>query len=94
MFWVLFVIQISLTQPEQLTFPSLNDPFRHQPQKCQQDESQDGGNQDVKSLVFHPGSWDMVEGSKEGRRERKEEEVSEGRRFKEAPLSRQLLGHG
>lgn len=75
MLWALFVIQISLTQPEPLTFPPLNDPFHHQPQQCQQDEAQDGGNQDVKSLVFHQGRWDMVEGSEDGRRERKEEEV-------------------
>lgn len=75
MLWALFVIQISLTQPEPLTFPPLNDPFHHQPQKCQQDETQDGGNQDVKSLVFHPGRWDMVEGSEDERRDRKEEEV-------------------
>lgn len=55
MLWALGVTQIPLTEPESLTFPPLNDPFHHQHQQCQQDEAQDGGDQDVKSLVFQLG---------------------------------------
>lgn len=36
------------------SFPSLNDPFCQQPQKRQEYETQDGGDQDEDTLVFHP----------------------------------------
>lgn len=36
------------------SFPSLNDPFHQQPQKRQEYETQDGGDQDEDTLVFHP----------------------------------------
>lgn len=60
----------------------MNDPFHQQPQKCQKDEAQDDGDQDMKFLVFHLGPWAVVEASEEGRGGREEEGVS-----KEALLS-------
>lgn len=36
-----------------LTFLPLNDSGHQQPQKCQQDEDQEDGDQEVKALVFH-----------------------------------------
>lgn len=64
--------------PQPLTFLPSDDLFHHQPQKCQQDEAQGGGDQNVKSLAFHSGHRAAVERSERGRRGRGEEEFSKG----------------
>ena len=78
--WDLWEARLSKKEPDPLTFPPLNDPLRHQPQKCQQDETQDGGGQDVEALIFHPRhrAWAVVECSEEGRRGREKGEVRKG----------------
>lgn len=71
----------AITGPDPLTFPSSNDPFRQQPQKRQQYETQDGGDQDEDTLVFHPrrSTRVLVGASEQGRSgKRKERSGTEG----------------
>lgn len=70
--------QGGVLRAQPLTLLPLNDPGHQHPQKCQQDEAQEDGDQELKPLVFPWGRWAVVGGSEGGQeRQRGERAVRE-----------------